>query len=45
MVEIVTIEKTELVRLIDLSVSEALERAVRTTTAPQIMTKTEVAST
>jgi len=43
MVEIVTIEKTELVRLIDLSVSEALERAVRSTTAPELMTKTEVA--
>ena len=34
MVEIVTIEKTELVRLIDLSVSEALERVMGTTTAP-----------
>ena len=43
MVEIVTIEKTELVRLIDMSVSDALERAKLPTKIPEIMTKAEVA--
>ena len=43
MVEIVTIEKAELVRLIDMSVSDALERAKLPTKIPEIMTKAEVA--
>jgi len=43
MVEIVTIEKAELIRLIDMTVSENLERAIRSATPPEIMTKAEVA--
>lgn len=44
MVEIVTIEKTELVRLIDMSVSDALERAKLPAKMPDIMTKADVAT-
>lgn len=43
MVEIVTIEKSELVRLIDLSVSDALERSKLPSRLPEIMTKADVA--
>lgn len=43
MVEIVTIEKAELVRLIDMSVSDAVERAKLSPKMPKILTKTEVA--
>ena len=43
MVEIITIEKAELVRLIDMSISGAVERAIRSAKPPEIMTKAEVA--
>ncbi len=43
MVEIVTIEKTELIRLIDMTVADAIERAIRSAKPPEIMTKDEVA--
>ncbi|MBX3289990.1 MAG: helix-turn-helix domain-containing protein [Acidobacteria bacterium] len=43
MVEIVTIEKTELMRLIDMTVADAIERAIRSAKPPEIMTKDEVA--
>jgi excisionase family DNA binding protein len=43
MVEIVTIEKAELIQLIEISVSGAIEKAIRSTKPPEIMTKDEVA--
>ncbi len=43
MVEVVTIEKGELIRLIDMSISGAIERAIRSAKPPEIMTKAEVA--
>jgi len=43
MVEIITIEKTELIRLIDVSVADAIEKAIRSAKPPEIMTKDEVA--
>lgn len=43
MVEIVTIEKSELIRLIDISIAGAVERAIRSVKPPEIMTKAEVA--
>ena len=43
MVEIITIEKTELIRLIDTSVAGAIEKAIHSSQPPQIMTKSEVA--
>lgn len=43
MVEVVTIEKAELIRLLDTSISGAIERAIRSTAPPEIMTKSEVA--
>ena len=43
MVEIVTIEKTELSRLIDMTGADAIERAIRSAKPPEIMTKDEVA--
>lgn len=43
MLEIVTIEKAELVRLIDVSVSDALERSKLPARMPEIMTKADVA--
>lgn len=43
MVEIVTIEKSELIRLIDSSIAGAVERAIRAAKPPEIMTKAEVA--
>lgn len=43
MVEIVTIEKTELIRLIDMTVAGAIERAIQSAKPPEIMTKDEVA--
>lgn len=42
MVEIVTIEKAELIRLIDMTVAEAIEKAIRAAKPPEIMTKDEV---
>ena len=42
MVEVITIEKTELIRLIDLSISGAIERAISSSKAPDITTKAEV---
>ena len=43
MVEIVTIEKAELMILIETSVATAIEKAIRNTKPPAIMTKDEVA--
>lgn len=43
MVEVVTIEKAELIRLIGMSLSGAVERAIRSAKPPEIMTKAEVA--
>ncbi len=43
MVEIITIEKSELIRLIDLSIEGAIERAIHSSQPPEIMTKAEVA--
>ncbi len=43
MVEVVTIEKAELIRLLDTSISGAIERAIRSAAPPEIMTKNEVA--
>ncbi|HRJ88579.1 MAG TPA: helix-turn-helix domain-containing protein [Pyrinomonadaceae bacterium] len=43
MVEIITIEKEELIRLIDTSVAGAIEKAIHSSQPPQIMTKSEVA--
>ena len=38
MVEIITIEKEELIRLIDTSVAGAIEKAIHSSQPPQIMT-------
>lgn len=43
MVEVITIEKTELVRLIDSSISCAIEKAISSSKTPEIMTKAEIA--
>ena len=43
MVEIITIEKAELIRLIDTSDAGAIEKAIHSSQPPQIMTKSEVA--
>lgn len=43
MVEVITIEKAELIRLLDTSVSDAIERAIRSAAPPEMMTKDEVA--
>lgn len=43
MVEVITIEKTELIRLIETSVAGAIEKAINSTRPPEIMTKAEVA--
>ena len=42
MVEIITIEKEELIRLIDTSVAGAIEKAIHSSQPPQIMTKSKV---
>jgi excisionase family DNA binding protein len=43
MVEVITVEKAELIRLIDASVEGAIEKAINSSKAPDIMTKAEVA--
>lgn len=43
MVEIITIEKTELMKLIDVSIAGAIERAIHSSQPPELMTKAEVA--
>lgn len=43
MIEVVTIEKIELIRLIDTSVAGAIEKALNSVKPPDIMTKAEVA--
>ena len=43
MVDVITIEKTELIRLIDESVAGAIEKAISTARPPDIMTKAEIA--
>ncbi|MFZ1701040.1 MAG: helix-turn-helix domain-containing protein [Pyrinomonadaceae bacterium] len=43
MVEVITIEKAELIRLIDTSIAGAIERAINSSKPPDIMTKSEVA--
>ena len=43
MVEVITIEKSELIRLIDATVAGAIEKAINSAKPPEIMTKAEVA--
>lgn len=43
MVEVITIEKTELIGLIDSSISCVIEKAISSSKTPEIMTKAEVA--
>ncbi|HMO82193.1 MAG TPA: helix-turn-helix domain-containing protein [Pyrinomonadaceae bacterium] len=43
MVEVITIEKSELIRLIDATVARAIENAINSVKPPEIMTKAEVA--
>jgi excisionase family DNA binding protein len=43
MVEIIAVEKAELIQLIETSVSNAIEKAMRSVQPPEIMSKDEVA--
>ncbi len=43
MVEVITVEKTELIRLIDESVAGAIEKVIGSAKPPDIMTKAEIA--